>query len=158
MEKKSNKNYFLIKLGGVIKFISIHLIVGLWLTFFFSLIELIITWQTKGLLNNFFHLAIISFANDLLYWLKYIWIIYLIFTPLIMLIEKPVKVLFKVFIILFFIIHVLLANYFNTALIPFLLKNVGGDAKLNQQDGIHPMAEGHKIVAQNVWEVLRGIL
>jgi phosphoglycerol transferase MdoB-like AlkP superfamily enzyme len=118
MEKKSNKNYFLIKLGGVIKFISIHLIVGLWLTFFFSLIELIITWQTKGLLNNFFHLAIISFANDLLYWLKYIWIIYLIFTPLIMLIEKPVKVLFKVFIIIFFIIHVLLANYFNTALIP----------------------------------------
>ena len=46
----------------------------------------------------------------------------------------------------------------NTALIPFLLKNVGGDAKLNQQDGIHPTAEGHKIVAQNVWDVLKGIL
>lgn len=42
----------------------------------------------------------------------------------------------------------------NAALIPFLLKNVGGDAKLNQQDGIHPTPEGHKIVAQNVWEVL----
>ncbi len=46
----------------------------------------------------------------------------------------------------------------NTLLLPFLLKNVGGDPKLNQQDGIHPTAEGHKIVAQNVWEVLKGIL
>ncbi len=46
----------------------------------------------------------------------------------------------------------------NAALVPFLLKNVGGDAKLNQQDGIHPTAEGHKIVAQNVWEVLKDIL
>lgn len=40
------------------------------------------------------------------------------------------------------------------ALIPFLLQGVGGEAKLNQQDGIHPTAEGHKIVAENVWKVL----
>ncbi len=51
-----------------------------------------------------------------------------------------------------------LASKNKTALIPFLLKNVGGDAKLNQQDGIHPTAEGHKIVVQNVWEVLKNIL
>lgn len=44
------------------------------------------------------------------------------------------------------------------ALLPFLLKNVGGNPKLNQQDGIHPTPEGHKIVAQNVWDVLKGIL
>ncbi len=40
-------------------------------------------------------------------------------------------------------------------LVPFLLKGVGGDPKLNQRDGIHPTAEGHKIVAENVWEVLK---
>ena len=40
-------------------------------------------------------------------------------------------------------------------LIPFLLQGVGGDAKLNQHDGIHPTAEGHKIVAENVWKVLK---
>ena len=40
-------------------------------------------------------------------------------------------------------------------LIPFLLQGVGGEAKLNQQDGIHPTAEGHKIVAENVWNVLK---
>jgi acyl-CoA thioesterase-1 len=41
------------------------------------------------------------------------------------------------------------------ALIPFLLQGVGGEAKFNQQDGIHPTAEGHKIVAENVWNVLK---
>jgi acyl-CoA thioesterase I len=45
-----------------------------------------------------------------------------------------------------------------TALIPFLLQGVGGDPQLNLPDGIHPTAEGHRIVAQNVWEVLRPLL
>ncbi len=51
-----------------------------------------------------------------------------------------------------------LAEKNKIALLPFLLKNVGGDPKLNQQDGIHPTPDGHKIVAQNVWEILKGIL
>lgn len=45
----------------------------------------------------------------------------------------------------------------NMAIIPFLLQGVGGEVKLNQQDGIHPTAEGHKIVAANVWNVLKDI-
>ena len=48
-----------------------------------------------------------------------------------------------------------LAKENNIDLVPFLLKGVGGDPKLNQRDGIHPTAEGHKIVAENVWEVLK---
>mgnify|MGYP000362629348 FL=1 len=44
------------------------------------------------------------------------------------------------------------------ALIPFLLKDVGGIPTLNQADGIHPTIEGQKIVADNVWEVLKPIL
>jgi len=43
-------------------------------------------------------------------------------------------------------------------LVPFLLTNVGGIPKLNQGDGIHPTAEGAKIVANNVWVVLKGDL
>jgi acyl-CoA thioesterase-1 len=39
--------------------------------------------------------------------------------------------------------------------VPFLLEGVGGNPKLNQQDGIHPTAEGAKIVANNVWKVLK---
>nr|WP_295668856.1 arylesterase [uncultured Mucilaginibacter sp.] len=44
------------------------------------------------------------------------------------------------------------------ALVPFLLKDVAGNPKLNQKDGIHPTAEGAKIVGANVWEVLHGVL
>jgi acyl-CoA thioesterase-1 len=43
-------------------------------------------------------------------------------------------------------------------LIPFLLEGVAGDPNLNQQDGIHPTAEGDDIVAQNVWEVLEAVI
>jgi acyl-CoA thioesterase I len=46
----------------------------------------------------------------------------------------------------------------NAALIPFLLEGVGGQSKLNQADQIHPTPEGHKIVAENVWKVLRPVL
>lgn len=43
-------------------------------------------------------------------------------------------------------------------LIPFLLEGVGGRPELNQPDRIHPTAEGHKIVAENVWKVLKPVL
>lgn len=43
-------------------------------------------------------------------------------------------------------------------LIPFLLNNVAGIPDLNQADGIHPTVEGHKIVAENVWTVLKDVL
>ena len=44
------------------------------------------------------------------------------------------------------------------ALVPFLLEGVGGIARLNQADGIHPTAAGQKIVAENVWQTLRPLL
>jgi len=43
-------------------------------------------------------------------------------------------------------------------LIPFLLKDVAGNPDLNQEDGIHPTAEGQEIVADNVWEVLKDVV
>ncbi|WP_255562524.1 arylesterase [Pedobacter sp. D749] len=51
-----------------------------------------------------------------------------------------------------------LAKKNQMALIPFLLDKVGGVPKLNQADGIHPTAEGDKILADNVWVVLKGLL
>ncbi|WP_289061769.1 arylesterase [uncultured Zobellia sp.] len=42
--------------------------------------------------------------------------------------------------------------------IPFILKDVGGVAALNQPDGIHPTIEGHRIVANTVWETLQPLL
>lgn len=51
-----------------------------------------------------------------------------------------------------------LAEENNVELIPFLLEGVAGDPELNQQDGIHPTAEGYKIVAGNVWSVLEDVV
>jgi acyl-CoA thioesterase-1 len=46
----------------------------------------------------------------------------------------------------------------NIPFVPFMLEGVAGNAKLNLRDGIHPTGEGYKIVAENVWEVLKGEL
>ncbi len=43
-----------------------------------------------------------------------------------------------------------LARKHDLALIPFLLKDVAGNPSLNQADGIHPNAEGHRIIAAHV--------
>ena len=51
-----------------------------------------------------------------------------------------------------------LASENNLEFIPFILKDVGGIKELNQNDGIHPTAEGHKIVANTVWEVLSEVI
>ena len=51
-----------------------------------------------------------------------------------------------------------LAEKNNAALIPFLLEGVGGEAAFNLEDGIHPTPEGHRILAENVWEVLEPLL
>lgn len=51
-----------------------------------------------------------------------------------------------------------LASENNVTLIPFLLQGVGGNPKLNQQDGIHPNKSGETIVAENVWAVLKKII
>jgi acyl-CoA thioesterase-1 len=46
----------------------------------------------------------------------------------------------------------------NMTLVPFLLQGVGGVRALNQKDGIHPTAKGAKILANNVWQELKGLL
>lgn len=51
-----------------------------------------------------------------------------------------------------------LARSNNAALIPFLLEGVGGKPDLNLPDLIHPTADGQKIVADNVWAVLKPVI
>ncbi|HUJ19033.1 MAG TPA: arylesterase [Nitrospirota bacterium] len=43
----------------------------------------------------------------------------------------------------------------NLILVPFLLEGVAGDPSLNQADGIHPTAEGYRIVAETVYPYVR---
>jgi acyl-CoA thioesterase I len=50
------------------------------------------------------------------------------------------------------------ARKHDAALVPFLLEGVGGVPELNQSDGIHPNRDGHRVLARNVWPVLRTVL
>jgi acyl-CoA thioesterase-1 len=51
-----------------------------------------------------------------------------------------------------------LAKKNKATLIPFLLLNVAGKENLNQGDGIHPTAEGHKIIAETVVKLIKPLL
>ena len=51
-----------------------------------------------------------------------------------------------------------LAKQYQTPFIPFVLDGVGGRAEYNQPDGIHPNAEGEKIMTETVWRMLEPLL
>jgi len=51
-----------------------------------------------------------------------------------------------------------LARANRAVLIPFLLEGVAGVPRLNQDDGVHPNAEGHRIVAETVWKAVAPLL
>jgi len=55
-------------------------------------------------------------------------------------------------------IYPALAEANKLPLIPFLLEGVGGVPELNLPDGIHPTAEGHRLVAEMVWKHLAPLL
>jgi len=51
-----------------------------------------------------------------------------------------------------------IANKYDIDLVPFLLQDVAGIPELNLPDGVHPNAEGQKVVMKNVWAVLKEYL
>ena len=51
-----------------------------------------------------------------------------------------------------------LAAEHKVAFVPFYLDGVAGNARLNIADGIHPNAEGNRIVAQTIWRALQPLL
>lgn len=51
-----------------------------------------------------------------------------------------------------------LADEYKVAFLPFVLEGIALDAKLNQSDGIHPNAEGSKILMANVYDALKPLL
>ncbi|MDH3519965.1 MAG: arylesterase [Myxococcales bacterium] len=51
-----------------------------------------------------------------------------------------------------------LARANDAVLIPFALEGVAGNAPLNQPDGIHPTAEGHRRIAEMIWRTLGPVL
>ncbi len=51
-----------------------------------------------------------------------------------------------------------LARQYAVPFVPFLLEGVGGVARLNQADGLHPTAEGQARIADVVWPTLEPVL
>ena len=62
------------------------------------------------------------------------------------------------YIVSFHQVYPALAKRYGVALVPFLLQGVAGTQTLNQADGIHPTAAGARIVADNVWAVLKPVV
>ena len=51
-----------------------------------------------------------------------------------------------------------LAKKYKLTLIPFLLEGVGGNDRLMQRDGLHPNAEGARLIAAEVMKTLEPLL
>lgn len=51
-----------------------------------------------------------------------------------------------------------LAAKYEVQFMPFILDGVALNTEYMQQDGLHPNAAGHKIMATNIWEELKKIL
>ena len=51
----------------------------------------------------------------------------------------------------------LLAREYDATLIPFVLEGVVAVRSLNQPDGIHPTAEGHRRIAETIWPTLADV-
>jgi acyl-CoA thioesterase-1 len=51
-----------------------------------------------------------------------------------------------------------LAKEENIPLSPFLLEKVAGLKDLNQKDGIHPTAEGHKLLAETLYPSIKKLV
>jgi acyl-CoA thioesterase-1 len=50
------------------------------------------------------------------------------------------------------------ARKHEATLVPFVLEGVAGIPRLNQADGVHPTAEGQKIMADTIWKTLEPLL
>lgn len=55
-------------------------------------------------------------------------------------------------------VHAEVAEDQEVPLVPDLLEDVFGDPRRMQRDGIHPTAEGHRVVAENLLPQLRAVL
>ena len=51
-----------------------------------------------------------------------------------------------------------LADAHQMAFVPFYLDGVAGQIHLNIRDGLHPSAEGYKVIVEKIWPVVKNLL
>lgn len=114
-----NKNKFSIRerLVHATRSYASFSLIWLVLMFVFSIAEITLNSFTNGLPSGFFNLVLWSGYLDLLFWLKWVLIIYIIYVPIYLLSPRLARTSFQVLMVLFFVIQILLLNYFNAALV-----------------------------------------
>jgi uncharacterized sulfatase len=113
----SHKPLFLKKLkDAAVSFAGLSLI-WLGLILVFSVVEILFNNFSHGLPTGFFRLSFWSWYLDLQFWFKWVFLGFIIYTPVYLLSPKIARLSFQGFIILFLIVQLLLLSYFNTAMV-----------------------------------------
>jgi len=92
----------------------------LWLSLMLllSAIENIFNSITHGLESGFFEILVWILVLNVLYWLKLLFFLFIVFTAIYFFSEKFARLFFQAFIVFLFIIQLGLLLYFNTSLVP----------------------------------------
>jgi len=114
--KKRNESSFNRFKPLVQSFAALSLI-WLVLLFVLSLIEISLNFKFHGLPLNFFKLISWSFYLDILFWLKFIPLLFIIYSLLYLILPRLASFTYKIFISFIFAVQLLLISYFNTALV-----------------------------------------
>ena len=118
MEKNLKaENAFLSKFYNACQAFAGPAITFLFLILLFSLIETIFNSSTHGLESGFLEVLAWSLVLDLLFWMKLLLYLFIPFTAIYFLSTKLSTLIFRLFIVLFFIIQLGLLLYFNTSLV-----------------------------------------
>lgn len=140
--KKASPPFFNAKIRSIIQSFSLLALIWLLLIFIVSACEVSLNYFNPGLPEGFGTVLGWSFYLDIVFWLDWILFIFMAFLILSLFSQKLAEITFKTFIILFFIGHVLLINYFNVALVMLgadlfiystedILQTVGASGGLN---------------------------
>lgn len=92
-------------------------IIWLGLILAFSVIEILFNSFSHGLPTGSLRLIFLSWYLDLQFWLKWMFLAFLFYTPLYLVSSKTARLSFQGFILLFLIVQLMLLHYFNTAMV-----------------------------------------
>jgi len=113
----SHTPLFLKKLMAATRSFAGLAIIWLGLILVFSVVEILFNNFSHGLATGFFRLILWSWYLDLQFWLKWMLLGFIIYTPVYLMSSKIARLSFQVFILLFLIVQLLLLSYFNTAMV-----------------------------------------
>ncbi len=117
-ENQNTKNRILSKLFSACQAFAGPALLWLFLILLLSVFENIFNSITHGLESGFLEILIWSFLLTVLYWLKLLLLLFILFITIYFMSEKFARFFLQTFIVLLFIFQLGLLLYFNTSLVP----------------------------------------